>query len=58
MEALKSKMELGITKHQIWREMGYTQEQIDQMDEDNTQERASETNIGAEILRNFQAGNI
>ena len=58
MESLKAKMEVGITKHQIWREMGYTQEQIDQMDEDNTQERASETNIGAEILRNFQAGNI
>ena len=58
MESLKAKMELGITKHQIWREMGYTQEQIDQMDEDNTQERASETNIGAEILRNFQAGKI
>jgi hypothetical protein len=58
MESLKAKMELGITKHQIWREMGYTQEQIDQMDEDNTQERASETNIGAEILRNFQAGTI
>lgn len=58
MDSLKAKMELGITKHQIWREMGYTQEQIDQMDEDNTQERASETNIGAEILRNFQAGTI
>lgn len=58
MESLKSKVELGITKHQIWREMGYTQEQIDQMDEDGTQERASETNIGAEILRNFQAGTI
>ena len=58
MESLKAKVELGITKHQIWREMGYTQEQIDQMDEDNTQERAAETNIGAEILRNFQAGTI
>ena len=58
MESLKAKAELGITKHQIWREMGYSQEQIDQMDEDGTQERASETNIGAEILRNFQAGTI
>lgn len=58
LESLKAKLELGITKHQLWREMGYTQEQIDQMDEDNTQERASETNIGAEILRNFQAGTI
>ena len=58
LEAMKSKMELGITKHQIWREMGYNQEQIDQMDEDGTSERAAETNIGAEILRNFQMGEV
>lgn len=58
LETLKAKMELGITKHQIWREMGYDQDQIDQMEEDTTSERAAETNIGAEILRNFQAGEI
>ena len=58
LEAMKSKLELGITKHQIWREMGYNQDQIDQMDEDVTSERASETNIGAEILRNFQMGEV
>ena len=55
---MKAKMELGITKHQIWREMGYNQEQIDAMEEDSTAERVAETNIGAEILRNFQAGEI
>ena len=58
MEVLKAKMELGVTKHQIYREMGYTQEQIDQMDMDSEADRRSETNIGAEILRNFNAGEI
>ena len=58
LESLKSKAELGVTRHQLWREMGYTQEQIDQMDIDGSTERQQETNIGAEILRNFNAGEI
>ena len=58
LESLKAKAELGISKHQIWRELGYTQEQIDQMDIDSSTERQGETNIGAEILRNFQAGEL
>jgi hypothetical protein len=58
MEVLKAKAELGVTKHQIYRELGYTQDQIDQMDMDNEVDRRSETNIGAEILRNFNAGEI
>ena len=58
LESLKSKAELGISKHQIWRELGYTQGQIDQMDMDGATERQAETNIGAEILRNFEAGEI
>ena len=58
MEALKAKAELGVTKRQIWRELGYTQEQIDQMDIDGAMERQQETNIGAELLRNFNAGEI
>ena len=58
LEALRIKLELGVTKHQVMREMGYTQEQIDVMDAESTEERAQETNIGAEILRNFNAGEI
>jgi hypothetical protein len=58
MNVLKAKMELGITKHQIWREMGYSQAEIDQMDEDSQQERVADTNIGAEILRSFQGGEL
>ena len=58
MEALKAKAELGVSKHQLWRELGYSQSQIDQMDEDAQQEKVAETNIGAELLRNFQAGEV
>ena len=58
LETLKSKLELGISKQQLWREMGYSIEDIEQMKEDQEQERVSETNIGAEILRNFNAGEI
>ena len=58
METLKAKVELGVPKHQIWREMGYSQCDIDLMDEDATSERAAESNVGAEILRSFQAGTI
>ena len=58
MEALKAKAELGVTKHQLWRELGYTQEQIEQMDEEVTDERVADTNIGAEIIRGFQMGEI
>ena len=58
MEALKAKAELGVPKHQLWRELGYTQEQIEQMDEEVTDERVADTNIGAEIIRGFQMGEI
>ena len=58
IETLKAKVELGIPKHQIWRELGYSQSDIDLMDEDATSERAAESNVGAEILRSFQAGTI
>ena len=56
LETMKSKLELGIPKQQIWREMGYSQEEIDQMDADARQTRVADTNIGAEILRSFQGG--
>jgi hypothetical protein len=58
MEVLKAKAELGVSKHQLFREMGYTQDQIDQMDVDGMTERQNETNIGAEILRSFNQGQI
>jgi hypothetical protein len=47
-----------VTKHQLWRELGYSQEQIEQMDEEVTDERVADSNIGAEIIRGFQMGEI
>ena len=58
LNTLKAKMELGVTKHQIWRELGYSQEVIEQMEEESTAEKVADTNIGSEILRSFNAGNL
>ena len=58
LQSLVIKRDLGVSKTQILREMGYNQEQIESMGEDAQAERVSETNIGAEILRNFQAGTV
>lgn len=58
LQSLVVKKELGVSKTQILREMGYNQEQINNMEEDAQAERVAETNIGAEILRNFQAGTV
>ena len=58
LQSLVTKRDLGVSKAQILREMGYNQHQIDSMVEDAQAERVAETNVGAEILRNFQAGTI
>ena len=58
LQSLVTKRDLGVSKAQILREMGYNQHQIDSMVEDSQAERVAETNVGAEILRNFQAGTI
>jgi len=54
LEALKLKGELGITRKQIFRELGYSQEQISQMEADRQEDKIADTNLGAEILRRFQ----
>ena len=58
LETLRIKAELGVTKRQLLRELGYSQEQIEEMDADAVTERQQDTNIGAEIMRNFNAGEI
>lgn len=57
LEALGIKATLlGVPKRQIWREMGYSQDEINRMEEDVTDQRAQDSNIGAEIIRRFSAG--
>ena len=56
LEGLEKKLILGIPQRQIWREMGYDQNQIDQMEQDQTDEKVAQANIGSAILESFQRG--
>lgn len=56
LEGLALKSQLGVPHRQLWREMGYSQEEIDQMEQDIEDQQVRETNIGAAILDNFQRG--
>ena len=48
--------QLGVPRRQIWREAGYSEEEIKQMEADFAAERTAEANIGAELLRQFDQG--
>ena len=56
MVALEGKARLGVPQHQIWREMGYTEEQIEQMDQDVQDQKVADSNLGAAILEQFNQG--
>lgn len=56
--ALQKKMGLGIPKRQLWRELGYNDEVIAQMEDDIQSERVADTNIGAAILESFSRGEV
>jgi len=56
-QALRNKVEgLGIPKEQAWREAGYSQEDIDRMNEDLEAQKLRDTNLGGELLKSFGAG--
>ena len=50
------KDKLGVPQEQIWREMGYSQQAIDQMQADQDLQRTRDVNIGSAILRDFEQG--
>ena len=56
ISSLERKMNLGVPQAQLWREMGYDQEQIEQMQKDQDDEKARSSNLGSEILRQFTGG--
>ena len=56
MLALQTKRDLGVPRRQLWREMGYTEAQIVQMEEDLQEQKVAETNLGAAILEEFNKG--
>ena len=43
-------------RRQIWREMGYTDEDIARMEGEAAEQAAGEDNIGARLLRAFETG--
>jgi hypothetical protein len=47
---------IGIPQKQIWRELGYTEEQITNMEKELQDEKVADSNVGAEILRGFNQG--
>lgn len=58
LNSLKAKRDLGISQRQVWREMGYDSDQIEEMEEELKQEKVASANIGEAILREFTAGGV
>lgn len=48
--------ELGIPRKQAWREAGYTEPEIETMLEEKEEDKSTESSLGAELLRGFNAG--
>ena len=55
-QAAQAKLAAGIPRRQVWREMGYTEEEIARMEAEATEQAATEDNIGARLLRAFETG--
>ena len=47
LQALETKKRLGVPDKQLWREMGYSQEKIDQMLEEKREQRSRDTDSGS-----------
>ena len=56
IRSLEGKQRLGIPMRQLWREMGYNQEQIEQMEKDLEDEEVRSQNVGGALLRAFEGG--
>lgn len=56
LASLEAKSRLGVPHKQLWREMGYDDEEIEQMDADAQAQKIADTNIGEAILSSFAKG--
>ena len=56
IEGLKVKAELGVPPEQLWREMGYDADQIEEMQAMKAQAEQARANLGGELLRQFDRG--
>lgn len=55
-QAAEAKIRAGIPRRQVWREMGYTMEEITRMEEELAAQTAAEESLGAQLLRAFERG--
>lgn len=56
LNSLRIKKELGVPPRQLWREMGYSEAEIDQMVLDIEAQRQQDMNLGALLLQQFSNG--
>jgi len=56
MEKLEIKSRLGVPKEQLWEEMGYDADQIAAMRAMASEELQQTSNIGGQLLRDFERG--
>ncbi len=58
MAELEAKSRLGVSQKQIWRELGYNEDEITQMEKDKEEERVADTNLGGLLLGRFSRGDV
>ena len=56
LASLEAKERMGVPRTQLWREMGYSEDQVATMLDAQQEERVAESNLGAEILRRAAEG--
>ena len=56
LEAATMKQALGVPKEQLWREMGYTADQIEEFKQTIEAEQIQQGNVGDMLLRSFERG--
>lgn len=55
-QAAEAKLAAGLPRRQVWREMGYSEEEIGRMEAEAAEQAAGEESIGARLLRAFESG--
>lgn len=55
-QAAEAKLKAGLPRRQVWREMGYSEEEIVLMETDLAAEKEGEEDLGTRLLRAFERG--
>lgn len=58
LEAATLKRALGVPQEQLWAEMGYTEEQVEEFARKAAEEEAKQAELGDRMLRSFERGGL